>query len=348
MTNFWQKLNKPIMVLAPMCGVTDLPFRLLCHKYGADVVYTEMIMVQAIARFDARRAHQGKKTMALAKIDQREKPVIIQLGGNEPELFYKAARIVAEEFAPDGIDLNFGCPAKKVAGHGSGVALLRDLNKSYQIIQAAIEGAGNIPVSIKTRTQISAKGGPASGGKTKASPGRSERDESKTVTSLDLIKKIKDLPVAAIMIHGRSFEAPWIEEVDYDYIKEVRQNFNGILIANGGIDEPAKAKEVLEITGADGVGIGHGVYGRPWIFNQIKQYLKNGRSDELSWPQKRTIAIEHAQLAFKLKGEHGLIELRKQLLWYVKGLPNATDYRAGLVRLKTVEEITRALKNIKN
>ena len=104
----------------------------------------------------------------------------------------------------------------------------------------------------------------------------------------------------------------------------------------------------MEQTQADGLGIGHGVYGRPWIFNQIKQYLKNGRSDELSWPQKRTIAIEHAQLAFKLKGEHGLIELRKQLLWYVKGLPNATDYRAGLVRLKTVEEITRALKNIKN
>jgi nifR3 family TIM-barrel protein len=322
MSNFWEKLKKPIMVLAPMCGVTDLPFRLLCHKHGADVVYTEMIMVQALA-------HKGKKTMELAQVDKKEKPVIIQLGGNEPELFYKSAKIVAEEFSPDGIDINFGCPAKKVAGHGSGVALLRDLNKSYEIIQATIEGAGGLPISIKTRTQIKTQ------------------DKSKTVTSLDLIKKIKDLPVAAIMIHGRSFEAPWVEKVDYDYIKEVRQNFKGILIANGGIYEPAKAKEVLKITGADGLGIGHGVYGRPWIFNQIKQYLKTGRYDELSWPQKRKIAVEHAKLAFKLKSEHGLIELRKQLLWYVKGLPNATNYRAGLVQLKTVEEIKQALKNIK-
>ncbi len=321
MSNFWEKLNKPFTVLSPMCGVTDLPYRLICHKYGADVVYTEMIMVQALS-------HGGEKTLRLAKIDKKEKPVVLQLGGKDPELFYKSAKIAADEIKPDGIDINFGCPAKKVAGHGSGVALLRDLNLAKEITQATIEGASGLPVSIKTRSMIKSK------------------DKSKTITSLDLLDKINDLPIAAVMIHGRSFEAPWIEEVDYDYIKSVRDYYKGILIANGGINEPAKAKKVLDITKADGVAIGHGVYGRPWIFNQIKQYLKSGKFDEMSWPEKRKIAIEHAKLAYKLKGDHGLIELRKQLLWYVKGLPNATDYRSTLVRLKAVDEIKKALMDI--
>ncbi|HAH04478.1 MAG: tRNA-dihydrouridine synthase [Parcubacteria group bacterium GW2011_GWA2_43_17] len=322
MKNFWQSLPKPILVVSPMCGVTDLPFRLICRAHGADVVYTEMTMVQALA-------HKSQKALKLCEVSKNESPVVVQLGGNDPELFFKAAKIVAEEIRPDGIDINFGCPAKKVAGHGSGVALLRDLNKSYEIIQATIEGAAGLPVSLKTRSEIKAK------------------DQTKIVTSLDLLQKTRDLPIAAVMIHGRSFEAPWIEQVDYDYIKKIRENYHGILIANGGIDSPEKAKMVLATTQADGLAIGHGVYGRPWIFQQIKDYLKHGRYKQLSWPQKRAIALKHAKLAFKTKGIHGLVELRKQLLWYVKGLPKATAYRQDLVRLTTIDEIKQALKKIK-
>ncbi len=321
MTNFWEKLPKPILALAPMCGVTDLPFRTICHRYGADVVYSEMTMVQALA-------YKGKKTMDLVKISEEERPVVIQLGGNNPELFYKAAQVVANEIGPDGIDINFGCPAKKVAGHGSGVSLLRDLEKSYQIIQATIEGANGLPISLKTRTQIKSA------------------DKHSIHCSLELIEKVKDLPVAAIMIHGRSFEAPWIEEVDYNYIKEARKQFKGILLANGGIYEPEKVEEVLALTGADGVGIGHGIYGRPWLFSQIKEYLKTGRYADLTWPEKRQIALEHGQLAFEVKGAHGLLELRKQLLWYVKGLPNATGYREKLVRLNNLDEIKKTFIEI--
>ena len=321
MNNFWQKLPKPIIALSPMVGVTDLPFRTICHRYGADVVYSEMTMVQGLA-------HKGKKVLELSQVCDEERPVVLQLGGNDPELFYKAAQIAVQEIKPDGIDLNFGCPAKKVAGHGSGVSLLRDLEKSYQIIQATIEGAGGVPVSLKTRTQINSK------------------DKDKIHYSWELIDKVKDLPVAAIMVHGRSFEAPWVEEVDYEYIKAVRGHFKGILLANGGMYEPEKVKEVLELTKADGVGIAHGAYGRPWIFNQIKAYLKNGKYEDLPWPEKRIIALEHAKLAFKVKGSHGLVELRKQLLWYVKGLPKATDYRIKLVTLNTLEEIEKALMEI--
>jgi len=320
MSNFWQKLPRPILALAPMAGVTDLPFRLLCHKHGADVVYTELTMIQGLAR-------HNKKTLELAAISDKEQPVVIQLGGNDPEQFYKAAKIV-KELGPAGIDINFGCPAKKIAGQGSGVALLRDLERSYQIIQATIEGGG-LPVSIKTRTQIKSS------------------DKSTTNTSLALLEKIHDLPVACVMMHGRSFEAPWIEEVDYDYIKKVKEVFPGVILANGGIYTPEKAKEVLEITNADGLGIGHGVYGCPWIFNQIKEYLTIGQYKKWSWPERRSVAIDHAELTFRLKGPQGLVEFRKQLLSYVKGLTGATNYRQELVKLKSLAEIKEALKSIR-
>jgi nifR3 family TIM-barrel protein len=320
MTNFWEQLPKPILALAPMCGVSDLPFRTICHKYGADVVYSEMIMVQGLARHNA-------KTLAMAAISATEQPVVIQLGGNDPELFYKAAQII-KEIGPAGIDINFGCPAKKIAGQGSGVALLRDLELSYQIIQATIEGAGGLPVSIKTRSQIKST------------------DKAQVTTSLELLEKIKDLPVACVMMHGRSYEAPWIEEVDYDYIAQVKQTFKGIVLANGGIYSPEVAKIALQITQADGLGIGHGVYGRPWIFQQIKDYLATGTWLDLPWTEKRQIAIEHARLAFALKGSHGLIEYRKQLLNYVKGLPGATDYRQKLVQKETLADIESCLNQI--
>jgi tRNA-dihydrouridine synthase B len=279
-----------------------------------------MIMVQGVAR-------HNQKTLKMAEVAAAEQPVVIQLGGNDPELFYKSAQII-KELGPAGIDINFGCPAKKIAGQGSGVALLRDLERSYQIVQATIEGAGGLPVSFKTRTQIKAD------------------DKTAVHTSLELLAKVADLPVAAVMIHGRSFEAPWIETVDYQFIKEVKARFKGVVLANGGIYEPETAQEVLKITGADGLGIAHGVYGRPWIFQQIKDYLQNGRYRDLSWPEKRAIALEHAALVEKIKGSHGLIEYRKQLLSYVKGLPQAADYRQKLAKLETLEEIRSALEAI--
>jgi nifR3 family TIM-barrel protein len=319
-SNFWENLPRPILALAPMCDVTDLPFRLICREYGADVVYSEMIMVQGVAR-------HNQKTLKMAEIAAAEQPVVIQLGGNDPELFFTAARII-KELGPAGIDINLGCPAKKIAGQGSGVALLRDLERSRQIIQATIEGAGGLPVSFKTRTQIKSN------------------DKAAVHTSLELLAKVADLPVAAVMIHGRSFEAPWIEEVDYNFIKEVKARFKGVVLANGGIYEPETAREVLAQTGADGLGIAHGVYGRPWIFQQIKDYLRTGQYQDLSWPEKRSVALKHAAWAAQIKGPHGLIEYRKQLLWYVKGLPGATDYRQHLAKLETLEEIVAALEAI--
>jgi tRNA-dihydrouridine synthase B len=316
MKNFWQEFNKPILALAPMCGVTDLPFRLMCKKLGADLVYTEMIMVQSLVR-------KNPSAFRLAEIEEDEKPVIIQLGGKEPEYFKESAQI-AKELGASGIDINFGCPAKKIAGNDSGVALLRNLSLAREIIEKTIEGAKGLPVSIKTRTSIKMKDG-------------------STQSSLDLLEYVKDLPITAVMIHGRSFEAPWIEEVDYDYIRRVKETFKGIVLANGGIYEPEKSKEVLEISQADGIGIGHGVYGRPWIFQEIKDYLNTGKYTAKTWAEKKEIALEHLALVYNKKGELGLPEFKKQLLWYIKGLPGASAYRKNLSQINKLEDFKKAL-----
>ena len=317
MSNFWQQFKKPILALAPMCGVTDLPFRLICKELGADVAYTEMTMVQSLSR-------KNPAALRLVELDPAEQPVIIQLGGREPEHFRAAAKI-ARELGAAGIDINMGCPAKKIAGNGSGVSLLRDLQLARQIIEATLEGAGSLPVSIKTRTSIKLPGG--------------ERSQS----SQDLLRFISDLPIAAVMIHGRNFEAPWSETVDYDYIKEVKALFPGIVLANGGIYEPEMVKDVLEQTGADGVGIGHGVYGRPWIFQEIRDHLATGTYQAKDWPYKLAIALQHLALSQKIKGDKGLPEFKKQLLWYIKGLPGASAYRDKMAHINTLEDFEKAL-----
>jgi tRNA-dihydrouridine synthase B len=317
MSNFWQQFTKPILALAPMCGVTDLPFRLICKELGADLVYSEMIMVQSLAR-------RNPSALRLAEISPDEQPVIIQLGGREPEHFRTSARMV-KEIGADGIDINFGCPAKKIAGNGSGVALLRDLQLARDIIEATLEGADGLPLSIKTRTSIKLPG------------------QNVSQSSLDLLDFIKDLPISAVMIHGRSFESPWSEEIDHDYIKEVKRTFKGVVLANGGIYEPEQAQEVLELTGADGVGIGHGVYGRPWIFDEIRSYIETGHYDKKSWSYRKAIALRHLSLCQSIKGDKGLPEFKKQLLWYIKGLPGASAYREKMSQINNLADFENAL-----
>jgi tRNA-dihydrouridine synthase B len=322
MANFWQQFNKPILALAPMCGVTDLPFRLICKELGTDLVYTEMTMVQSLSR-------QNPAALRLAQLDPSEQPVIIQLGGREPEHFRAAAKI-ARQLGAAGIDINMGCPAKKIAGNGSGVSLLRDLELARQIIEATLEGAGDLPVSIKTRTTIKLPG------------------QDQTQSSQDLLRFVADLPIAAVMIHGRNFEAPWSETVNYDYIREVKNFFPGIVLANGGIYEPEIAKQVLDQTGADGVGIGHGVYGRPWIFEEIRDYLATGHYTPKDWNYKLQVALKHLHLSQKIKGDLGLPEFKKQLLWYIKGLPGAASYRDKMAQINTLTDFEQALRDFPN
>jgi tRNA-dihydrouridine synthase B len=328
MKNFWQKFKKPILVLAPMAGITDAAFRFLCGKYGADVVYSEMISAAGLF-YDSERTSgllDSYKKNGNAKF-------VVQLFGNNPDHFAKAVKIIEKECKPDGIDINFGCPVPKVQKVGAGVKLFQDLDQSHRVIEACLRNT-KLPISVKTRISVNhprnhpnpsfeRRGNPLKGGR--------------IITVLDFIEKMKDLPIAALMVHGRTLAQGFVGEVDYELLNRAQKKFAGIFIANGGINDYKSAQEMLKKTGADGIGIGQAACGRPQIFNQLR-IKKGGDVDPLK------IAWEHAKLMEKLKGKQGILEMRKHLCWYVKGLPNAAELRKEFVKVETLADIKKLLK----
>ncbi len=309
MINFWEKLKKPIIALAPMAGITDSSFRVICKKYKADVLYTEMVSVAGLT-------FESAKTLRYLKFKNKEKPVVLQLFGSNPEQFAIAAKM-ATKAGFSGIDINFGCPARKVVQNNSGCTLMDNLNNSYKIIKATCE-ATSLPVSIKMR-----------------------RSKGTTTASM-LIARIKNLPVQAIMIHGRSFEQGFTGNPEWEEIKKIRKIYNGILLANGGIYNPETAKKVIEKTNADGIGLAQGVWGKPWLFKQIKTYLKTNKYTTPNWTQIKKTILKHAKLV--VKDKNNLIEFRKHLLWYVKGHSHAKELKKELVQITTLNDIKTILK----
>jgi len=336
MNNFWQKFEKPILALAPMAGITDSACRQISKKYGADVTYSEMASVTALF-------HKPAKTLKLVGFNKSERPYVVQLFGNKPEHFEKAAKIITKEIKPDGIDINFGCPAKKVFSHGSGCALMNNIKLSREIIKAVCENT-NLPVSIKIRAGL------------------------KNISALKFIEKTKDLPYSAVMVHGRTYESSFSGTVDFSLCEQVKKIIpDKIVLANGGIYDPEDAVKILKTYPLlDGLGIARGAWGRPWIFKQIKQLLACHPelaclSDrQVSGSQKiqdrsrnkfgmtkskiKKIMIEHAKLIYKDKKELGMFEIRKHLCWYIKGFPGAAELRKKLVLAKSVGEIRKILK----
>ena len=312
MKNFWQKLNKPILALAPMAGITDSAFRQICVECGADVVYSEMASSSALH-------FNPEKTLDLVRFKKCERPYVVQLFGNNVEHFGEAAKIITKKIKPDGIDINFGCPAKKVYSIGSGAALMADFKKSRKVIEAVLANT-NLPVSIKIRSKVGTK------------------------TGVNFVKTISDLPIAAIMVHGRTYEQGFVGKVDFYAIKKIKEIFPGVVLGNGGINTPEEAAEMIKKTGVDGLGLARGVNGRPWLFQQIKDYLKSGKYKEKTKKQIFATALRHSKLAEKEKGEFGIIEMRKHLCWYVKNFPEASKLRQKLIQVKSYRDIEKILK----
>jgi nifR3 family TIM-barrel protein len=307
--NFWQKLPRPILALAPLAGVTDSAFRQVCKKFGAQVVYSEMASAAALY-------YNPAETLKMLAFSKSERPYVVQLFGADPEQMGRAAKLIAKEIKPDGIDINFGCPVKKVMKQGAGAALMKDLKKSRAVIEAVLENT-KLPVSIKVRTQV--------GG----------------VTLKKFLQNISDLKLAAIMIHGRLLKQLFTGPVDYRVIKEARRYFAGIILANGGINNSLDAQKMLAETGADGLGIGRGALGRPWLFKEIKNYrakVPTASADIFK------IVLAHSQLVHKLKGRAGLLEMRKHLAWYMTGFAGAKKLRDKLVKVETLSDIKKILK----
>ena len=349
MENFWQKLNKPILALAPMAGVTDIAFRQMCKKFSADVIYTEFASSDALI-------YKSQKTLALLKYSENERPVVVQIFGQDPAHMAQAAKI-CEELGFDGIDINFGCPAYKVVKHGGGVNLMRKPKVCYQIVQAVIQ-AVKIPVSIKIRSSIKKETAKANKLTRLARPELSLElkdpantdcnpiNDADSVTATDLVTELNPLPIAAIMLHARSYERPFDGYPQVEIVKKLRKIYSGVLIHNGGVYTPEIAKELLKQTKADGLGIARGAWGSPWLFQLIKNYLHTGKYSKPTEAEIKKYILEHAELALQEKGAHGLVELRKHLAWYVKGWPEAKKLRAQLVQTSTLAEITAILKKV--
>ncbi|KKR32455.1 MAG: tRNA-dihydrouridine synthase [Candidatus Falkowbacteria bacterium GW2011_GWF2_39_8] len=246
----------------------------------------------------------------------------MSLFGSNPKHFAVAAKMATQKLKPDGIDINFGCPVKKVQKQGAGAILMSDLKLSHEVIKSVIDNT-HLPVSIKIRARV-------------------EKDDGATkkkVDALIFLEKMKDLPIAAVMIHGRSLAQGHKGEVDWQIIKEAKKIFPGILLANGGVNDWQTAEALLEKTGADGLGIARGAMGRPWIFEEVRS--KN--AEVKSKKEIFKIALKHAKLAEKMGGRAGIVELRKHLCWYVTGLEGASELRQELVKVESYRDIKKIL-----
>lgn len=304
MNNFWQKLNKPFYCLAPIAGVSDSAFRQMCKAYGADVVYSEMASVNALS-------FAPEKTLEMLRFEGLERPYVVQLFGSEEGNFEKAVRIIEKEIKPDGIDINFGCPVPKVTKQNAGAELAKDLVQSRKVIEAVLRAA-TVPVSVKIRKQVG------------------------EVSALQFLDNIKDLDVKAVMIHGRDLRQVHIGPVDAEIIRQAREHFGGVIIANGGVKDLESANKLLGESGADGLGIAQGSFGKPWLFSE----LKGNKVPENIFE----IALRHAELAHELRGKTGILEMRKHLCWYVQGIPGARKIREEFVHVETIEDIRSIIK----
>ena len=317
MKNIWQELPKPLVYLAPMSGITNKAYRQIVQRFGSDLLFPEFVSIDGMH-------YGGERSEQLLAYDDSEHPIIAQLFGSDPELFHEAAlRVKALGF--DGVDINFGCPAPKVAKNGGGCALLGDLGRCKAVIEAVIAAVGkDLPVSVKTRISY------------------------KQVHVRDFCKTIADLPLANITIHSRRFEKPYEGPADLDCIKEAKQLVPFLVCASGNGHTPEAAKYTLEYTGADGIGVARGTFGKPWLIKQIKQYLATGNYWEPNQHEILETMLAHARLASQLNVERPFIEIRKVLGWYIRAIPNAAQYRAALVRVNTMEEIERVVNTIRD
>lgn len=314
--NFWEILKKrakPILALAPMAGFTDSAFRQICKKYGADVLYSEM--ASATALFYNQKKKENT-TLDLLKFDrQKEKYYVVQLFGANLEHFAVAARIITEKIKPDGIDINFGCPVPKIIRQGAGSGLMKNLAGTRAAIQAVLANT-DLPVSIKIRTQAG------------------------NIDAQKFLKNISDLPVSALMIHGRTLTQGFAGNPDWKIVKESKKYFKGVILANGGINDLASAKKSLKESGADGLGLARGVLGRPWLYKEIKK----DKVINLKVKQIFRIALDHAELEQAKKGKRGIIEFRKHLVWYMQGMTGAAKLREQLVKASSLANIKKILK----
>ena len=298
------------LILAPMAGVTDLPFRLLCKEQGAGLLCTEMVSAKAIY-------FKNKNTKRLMQILPRERPVSLQLFGSEPELMGFIARQI-EEQPFDILDINMGCPVPKVVNNGEGSALMKNPKLVGEIVKKVASSIQK-PLTVKIRKGFT----------------------EDCVNAVEIAKIIEDAGAAAVAVHGRTREQYYSGRADWDIIRRVKEAVSIPVIGNGDVDSPESAKRLLEETGCDGIMIGRAARGNPWIFSRIRSYLENGTMpDEPAASDVREMILKHARLQLEYKGEYtGMREMRKHVAWYTAGMPHSASVRRKVNEIETYEQL---------
>ncbi len=309
-------LDNPV-ILAPMAGVTDLPFRLLCKEQGAGLVCTEMVSANAIF-------YKNKNTMELMKIHEKEGAVSLQLFGSDPEILSGMAKEI-EGLPFTFLDFNMGCPVPKVVNNGEGSALMKNPRLAEKILSGLVK-AVNKPVTVKIRKGF----------------------DEEHVNAVEIAKIAEACGVAAIAVHGRTREQYYSGKADWDIIAKVKEAVRIPVIGNGDVDSPQAAADLLNRTGCDGVMIGRAAQGNPWIFRQVTHLLEKG---ELLAPpgkeEKRELILRHAAMLLACKGEYTAVrEMRKHLAWYTAGMPHSARFRSMINAMETMEMLTESVEQI--
>jgi len=299
--------EKPIYVLAPLAGFTDLPFRSVVKKFGADLTVSEMLSSNALA-------HGSKKTLHMLEKSPNEDPYSVQIAASEVDMARRAVEVLNEQDGVDIIDLNCGCPVPKVVGHGSGSSLLLDLPLMGEIIKTIKDTSNKNLTSVKIRLGFEKK------------------------NHIDIAKMVEDSGADFLAVHGRTRAGKFKAAVDYDAIKEIKASVSIPVIANGDIDSYEKAKWVLEHTGADGVMIGRGAVGAPWIFHQ----LRTG-TEHIDKNLKHEIIMEHFDKMIEFYGDHGVPMFRKHTHTYSKGYRGASVLRNDVNTISDIKEFRETI-----
>ena len=302
------------VILAPMAGVTDLPFRVLCREQGAGCVVTEMVSAKAVL-------YNNKNTRELLQIDPAERPAAVQLFGSEPDIMAEiAARL--EEGPYDYIDVNMGCPVPKIVNNGEGSALMKNPERAKEVLTAMVKAVKK-PVTVKFRKGF----------------------DDTCINAVEIAKIAESAGVAAVAVHGRTREQYYSGKADWNIIREVKNAVKIPVIGNGDVFTPQDAKRLVEETGCDGIMVARGAKGNPWIFKQITHYIETGELlPRPSVEELKAMILRHGQMMMEFKGElAGMREMRKHVAWYTAGYPNSAALRNEINSVATLEELTELI-----